>query len=124
MDSQIARFPGSGGGPEWGGGAFDPKLGYFIVNTQEMGSIEQLEKKKDGYWGSTTGPDSFFEQEIPGHGYYPVPEPALGRSVGGERQHRQGRLARQSGRERHHAGRQAQYRPSQSGRAADHGQRV
>ena len=63
MDSQIAHFPGSGGGPEWGGGAFDPKLGYFIVNTMDMGSIEQLEKKKGGYWGSTTGPDSFFIDE-------------------------------------------------------------
>ena len=78
MDSQIARFPGSGGGPEWGGGAFDPKLGYFIVNTQELGSIEQLEKKKDGYWGSTTGPDSFLEQEIAGHGYYPCQNPPWG----------------------------------------------
>ncbi len=46
MDSQIARFPGSGGGPEWGGGAFDPRLGYFIVNTQELGSIEQLEPQE------------------------------------------------------------------------------
>jgi quinoprotein glucose dehydrogenase len=78
MDSQIARFPGSGGGPEWGGGAFDPKLGYFIVNTQELGSIEQLEKKKGGYWGSTTGPDSFFQQEIAGHGYYPCQNPPWG----------------------------------------------
>ena len=78
MDSPIARFPGSGGGAEWGGGAFDPKLGYFIVNTQELGSFEQLEKKKDGYWGSTTGPDSFFEQEIAGHGYYPCQNPPWG----------------------------------------------
>jgi len=77
-DSQIARFPGSGGGPEWGGGAFDPKLGYFIVNTQEMGSIEQLEKKKEGYWASANIPDSFFEQEIPGHGYYPCQNPPWG----------------------------------------------
>jgi len=77
-DSQIARFPGSGGGPEWGGGAFDPKLGYFIVNTQEMGSIEQLEKKKGGYWASANIPDSFFEQEIPGHGYYPCQNPPWG----------------------------------------------
>ncbi|HEY2008221.1 MAG TPA: PQQ-binding-like beta-propeller repeat protein [Rhizomicrobium sp.] len=77
-DSQIARFPGSGGGPEWGGGAFDPKLGYFIVNTQEMGSIEQLEKKKGGYWASANIPDSFFEQEIPGHGYYPCQDPPWG----------------------------------------------
>ncbi len=78
MDSQIARFPGSGGGPEWGGGAFDPGLGYFIVNTQELGSIEQLEPKKGGYWGSTTGPDSFFEEEKPGHGYYPCQNPPWG----------------------------------------------
>jgi quinoprotein glucose dehydrogenase len=28
-----------------------------------MGSIEQLEKKKEGFWGSTTGPDSFFIDE-------------------------------------------------------------
>jgi quinoprotein glucose dehydrogenase len=77
-DSQIARFPGSGGGPEWGGGAFDPKLGYFIVNTNEMGSIEQLEKKKGGYWASANIPDSFFEQEIPGHGYYPCQNPPWG----------------------------------------------
>ncbi|HYS45977.1 MAG TPA: PQQ-binding-like beta-propeller repeat protein, partial [Rhizomicrobium sp.] len=76
MDSQIARFPGSGGGPEWGGGAFDPKLGYFIVNTNEMGSIEQLEKKKEGYWGSTTGPDSFFIQEK--NGYMPCQNPPWG----------------------------------------------
>ena len=75
---QNARFPGSGGGPEWGGGAFDPKLGYFIVNTQELGSIEALEKKKDGYWASAYGPDSFFQQEIKGHGYYPCQNPPWG----------------------------------------------
>ena len=63
MDSQIVHFPGAGGGPEWGGGAFDPKLGYFIVNTNDMASIEQLEKKKGGYWSSTTGPDSYFIDE-------------------------------------------------------------
>jgi quinoprotein glucose dehydrogenase len=60
MDSPIARFPGSGGGPEWGGGAFDPKHGYYIVNTNDMGSIEQLAQKPDGYFGSTTGADSFY----------------------------------------------------------------
>ncbi len=123
-DSQIARFPGSGGGPEWGGGAFDPKLGYFIVNTQELGSIEKLEKKKDGYWASANIPDSFFDQEIPGHGYYPCQNPPWGDLWAGERQYRRDRLARQSGRQRHHAGRQARYRPAQSGRAADHGRRT
>ena len=63
MDSRIARFPGSGGGPEWGGGSFDAKLGYYIVNTHDMGSIEMVEKKKEGHWGSADGPDSFFIDE-------------------------------------------------------------
>jgi len=76
--TQNARFPGSGGGPEWGGGAFDPKLGYFIVNTQELGSIEALEKKPGGYWASAYGPDSFFQQEIKDHGYYPCQNPPWG----------------------------------------------
>ena len=56
----VIRFPGSGGGPEWGGGAFDPKLGYYIINTNDMGTIEGLEAKPAGYWGSTEGADSFF----------------------------------------------------------------
>ena len=43
-----------------------------------MGSIEQLEKKKGGYWASANIPDSFFEQEIPGHGYYPCQDPPWG----------------------------------------------
>jgi len=76
--TQNARFPGSGGGPEWGGGAFDPKLGLFIVNTQELGSIEALEKKPGGFWHSAYGPDSFFQQEIKDHGYYPCQNPPWG----------------------------------------------
>jgi quinoprotein glucose dehydrogenase len=56
----IIRFPGSGGGPEWGGGAFDPKHGFYIINTNNMGTIEGLEAKPGGYWGSTEGADSFF----------------------------------------------------------------
>jgi quinoprotein glucose dehydrogenase len=63
MDSRIARFPGSGGGPEWAGGAMDEKRGLFIINTHDMGSIEMVEKKKEGHWGSADGPDSFFVDE-------------------------------------------------------------
>ena len=63
MDSRIARFPGSGGGPEWAGGAMDEKRGLFIINTHDMGSIEMVEKKKEGHWGSADGPDSFFIDE-------------------------------------------------------------
>ncbi len=57
----IIRFPGSGGGPEWGGGAFDPRHSFYIINTNNMGTIEGLEAKPGGWWGSTEGADSFFQ---------------------------------------------------------------
>ena len=53
-DAPMIRFPGGEGGPEWGGGAFDPKLGLFVVNTNAMGYVEKLIKKPDGSWGFTT----------------------------------------------------------------------
>ena len=43
-------FPGYDGGPEWGGGAFDPETGLFYVNSTEMAWILQLinlPEKKD-----------------------------------------------------------------------------
>jgi quinoprotein glucose dehydrogenase len=53
-DHAIIRFPGGEGGPEWAGGAFDPKLGLFIVNTNNLGYVEKLVKKADGEWGMTS----------------------------------------------------------------------
>ncbi len=41
-DKPIIRFPGSAGGPEWGGGAFDPTQGLYVFNVNQMGNIEQL----------------------------------------------------------------------------------
>ncbi|MDB5739587.1 MAG: hypothetical protein JWP16_627, partial [Alphaproteobacteria bacterium] len=52
-DHPIIRFPGGEGGPEWAGGAFDPKLGLFIVNTNNLGYVEKLEKA-DGEWNMTS----------------------------------------------------------------------
>ena len=50
----MVRFPGGEGGPEWGGGAFDPKLGLFVVNTNAMGYVEKLVRQSDGEMGMTT----------------------------------------------------------------------
>ena len=44
----TALFPGSAGGDNWDGVAFDPALGYIIVNTSEMGTIGQMVKTADG----------------------------------------------------------------------------
>src|SRR6185312_11138485 len=54
-DHAIIRFPGGEGGPEWAGGAFDPKLGLFIVNTNNFGYIEKLVQQPSGEWNMTSG---------------------------------------------------------------------
>ena len=41
MDKTIV-FPGANGGPNWGGGALDPKLGYFFVNTHDSGAVAHM----------------------------------------------------------------------------------
>lgn len=59
-DHPVVRFPGSGGGPNWGGGAFDSKRGLFVINTSELPSIEQLGRDAKGNWGNIAPPPSWF----------------------------------------------------------------
>ena len=54
-DAAVASFPGSLGGTDWGGAAFDPRLGYYIVNTNDLASPEQLAPRPDGSWGLKEG---------------------------------------------------------------------
>jgi len=62
-DSAVASFPGSLGGVDWGGGAFDPRLGYFVVNINELASHQQLAKRPDGSWGLKDGYVYFWNHE-------------------------------------------------------------
>jgi quinoprotein glucose dehydrogenase len=54
-DSAVASFPGSLGGVDWGGAAFDPRLGYYIVNVNELASPQQLVQRPDGSWNLKEG---------------------------------------------------------------------
>ena len=121
MDSRIARFPGSGGGPEWAGGAMDEKRGLFIINTHDMGSIEMVEQKKEGHWGSADGPDSFFIDE---KNKLMCQEPPWGTLLCHQRQHRRHCLEHAPGRDRQPAGRVTQHRPAQHRRADGDGGRA
>lgn len=38
-NKMTIHFPGIYGGVDWWGGAFDPKTGYFIINSQSLGSV-------------------------------------------------------------------------------------
>ncbi len=35
-------FPGPDGGFNWGGGSFDPKLGYFFINSHDRGEVTRM----------------------------------------------------------------------------------
>jgi quinoprotein glucose dehydrogenase len=35
-------FPGSDGGFNWGGGSFDPKLGYYFINSHDQGAVTRM----------------------------------------------------------------------------------
>lgn len=50
-------FPGWTGGGNWGGSAYDPKLGYVFVNTKSEGLLSKLVKQPDGTY-SRVGPDN------------------------------------------------------------------
>jgi quinoprotein glucose dehydrogenase len=54
------HFPGAGGGVEWGSGAYDPKNGYYVVNTNDLGMTEQLVQRPNGTWGLVVPGDNWF----------------------------------------------------------------
>jgi quinoprotein glucose dehydrogenase len=62
-DSAVASFPGSLGGADWGGAAFDPRLGYYIVNTTDLASPEQLVQAPDGAWTMKYGYVYFWDYQ-------------------------------------------------------------
>lgn len=62
--SAVASFPGSFGGVDWGGAAFDPQRGLLIVNTNALGSPQQLEKKPDGSYGLKGGYRYFWDEKL------------------------------------------------------------
>jgi quinoprotein glucose dehydrogenase len=53
----TVNFPGREGGANWGGGSFDPELGYFFINANNMGQVEQLKPRDDGSM-TTSDPSS------------------------------------------------------------------
>jgi quinoprotein glucose dehydrogenase len=54
-DSAVARFPGSWGGIDWSHASFDPKTGYYIVNSSDMGSPQVMLRHPDGTYDLRDG---------------------------------------------------------------------
>ena len=49
-------FPSWIGGANWGGGSFDPKLGYMFVNMQNLGNLNKMVKSQNGVTYSRVPP--------------------------------------------------------------------
>jgi quinoprotein glucose dehydrogenase len=48
-------FAGTGGGGNWGGGAFNPLLGYYFVNTTNSPTMTRMVKGPDGVYRNVLG---------------------------------------------------------------------
>ncbi|MBD3836703.1 pyrroloquinoline quinone-dependent dehydrogenase [Brevundimonas sp.] len=48
LDRLTVNMPGTLGGTNWGGGAFDPVSGLYIVNTFDLGQIQSLTATPEG----------------------------------------------------------------------------
>lgn len=54
-DSAVASFPGSLGGVDWGGAAFDPGRGLLVVNTNNLAALATMVARPDGSYGMRDG---------------------------------------------------------------------
>jgi quinoprotein glucose dehydrogenase len=61
LGAAVAHFPGGEGGVLWGGAAFDPKQGYYIVDVTNMASPAQLGPQPDGGYGLAYGYRYFWD---------------------------------------------------------------
>ena len=62
-DAAVAFFPGSLGGVDYGGGAYDPKQGLYIVNVNSLASPQQLAKQPNGSYDLARGYQYFWDHE-------------------------------------------------------------
>jgi quinoprotein glucose dehydrogenase len=61
-DSAVASFPGSLGGIDFGGGAFDPSSGLYITNVNSLASPQQLAKQPNGSYDLARGYQYFWDR--------------------------------------------------------------
>jgi len=54
-DAAVASFPGSLGGVDWGGSAFDPQRGVLVANTNNLAALPTMIKSPDGSYGMKDG---------------------------------------------------------------------
>jgi quinoprotein glucose dehydrogenase len=77
-------FPSWTGGTNWGGGSFDPKLGYMFVDTKDLANFNKLVQQPDGSYervGPDNAPPNMGEYFWDGTKQWPCQQPPWGRLV-------------------------------------------
>ena len=92
-------FPGQQGGPNYGGVAVDPKLGYVFVNSRNVAGMGRMDKTTEGdqvaYRRFSPLGRRLVQRALLGPGEPDaLPAAALGGIDGRQRQHRRHRVAR------------------------------
>ena len=77
LRQKTVFFPGTNGGSNWGGGAFDPDSGIFYINTMDVGSLSAMVPRGEDAelpWRSRGVPQGrFWDSNL-----YPCQEPPWG----------------------------------------------
>jgi quinoprotein glucose dehydrogenase len=76
-------FPGGLGGPNWGGTAFDARLGYIFVASQDVGALGWIRRTAEGAavaYEKTTPGRSTFDVVVEGESW-PCQKPPWGRLI-------------------------------------------
>ena len=73
---QLIAMPGTQGGVNYYGGAFDPRLGLYIANVNNLAQPMRIVKNPDGsidvYFGpkAPLGKEANWVQTVPGKGWF------------------------------------------------------
>ena len=123
LDRYTVPLPGTQGGVNYYGGAFDPKLGLFVVNVNNLAQPMRIVRNPDGSYinsGPLAGLQRFLESGQPPA----VHADSVGTTGRRERQHRKDCLAFNARGHRQPARWQAEYRAAWPGRSDHHGERT
>jgi glucose dehydrogenase len=74
-------FPGPDGGFNWGGGSYDPKLGYYFINSHDRGGVQKMVAQvpaKERPTGKISGAGDASQMPFVRKNVGPINDPATG----------------------------------------------
>ena len=123
LDRYTVTLPGTQGGVNYYGGAFDPRLGLFVVNVNNLGQPMRIVRNQDGSY-SNSGPLAGIVRFWNPANHLPCTPTPWGQLVAVDVNSGENRVALDAGCDRYFARGQAEHGPPGAGRRDRHGQRA